>query len=583
MKNFRIPLRTLRQRLLLILSVCMILCLVLVIFVSYLAIRTIEKTRLETSMESDLRQLTASVDGNYNSLLQISQQMSPQGNIGVTVQEYLQADVQYDRIQLRNEFTENINIATFSSNDVSLAAYYKPDPKNPPGEFWLANLSVSKNFDPQKLASLIQNNEIVCQAMHPSQNRFVKKEAVSLLRPIFFNGEESLLVYVEAYTSIAEHLKGLTETQNIPYYFLQLDKDKQVCYSSNEAIPVGTSMAAFPTQQIGVQHDGDYVWVAAESEWGFQNVLMVPQAAYNREMNRWIASIVFVVVIAVAIMGLTVLLLLWLIYRPLKLLDAEIEAVGNGNLEAAEHQFDIEEFDLLFGRFNYMKEQILQLMEHAREQEKERLQLELDKLYYQINPHFLMNALNSVHWMAVTNKQPEIDKFVYQLNYILGYSLGKTNRKATLRTEIKSLSLYLELQKARYDFEVWLDVEEGEYLDYPCARLILQPLAENAVCHNMDEFGNLWVTIRPESGDMVCITMRDDGHGFVVPVDSAGEAVAESRKNKGIGLQYVRRSLEAFYGDAASIHIDSTPNKGTIVTLKLPYRKQEGEEPCTGC
>jgi LytS/YehU family sensor histidine kinase len=29
-------------------------------------------------------------------------------------------------------------------------------------------------------------------------------------------------------------------------------------------------------------------------------------------------------------------------------------------------------------------------------QENEKQQLEIDKLYYQINPHFLMNALNLV-------------------------------------------------------------------------------------------------------------------------------------------------------------------------------------------
>ncbi|UUZ86736.1 histidine kinase [Paenibacillus sp. P26] len=35
---------------------------------------------------------------------------------------------------------------------------------------------------------------------------------------------------------------------------------------------------------------------------------------------------------------------------------------------------------------------------------------------YQINPHFLMNTLDTVHWLAVMNGQNEIDRLVLSLN-----------------------------------------------------------------------------------------------------------------------------------------------------------------------
>lgn len=40
-----------------------------------------------------------------------------------------------------------------------------------------------------------------------------------------------------------------------------------------------------------------------------------------------------------------------------------------------------------------------------------------------------------------------------------------------------------------HDFSSEFDIAEGEYLNTRCARFLLQPIAENAVCHNMDEFG----------------------------------------------------------------------------------------------
>ena len=144
---------------------------------------------------------------------------------------------------------------------------------------------------------------------------------------------------------------------------------------------------------------------------------------------------------------------------------------GRGDFSPVNRQFHMEEFDSLFRRFDEMKTKISALIENNSQQEKEKRQLEIDKLYYQINPHFLMNALNSVHWMAATNHQPEIDRFIYQLNYILGYSLGKTDKRSTFRTELKSLEVYLDLQQTRYDFDVEMDIEPGDYLDYPAHAL----------------------------------------------------------------------------------------------------------------
>lgn len=249
------------------------------------------------------------------------------------------------------------------------------------------------------------------------------------------------------------------------------------------------------------------------------------------------------IVVAVALLILTAFLQGWLIYRPTRTLETEIVRTGDGDFEDRNIKSSVLEFDRLFSQFTNMKGEIKRLLERTREQDQQNHQLELDKLYYQINPHFLMNTLNTAHWMARTNGQEEIDRYITQLNYILGYSLGKTEQFTTLRTELKSLQAYLQLQQKRYDYEFPLDVEEGTYLNRACARLILQPIAENAVYHNMDKFGHLWVIIREEN-EFIRITMRDDGRGFELS-EQAGSA---QRSQQGIGLRYVEMALEAFYG-----------------------------------
>nr|WP_276316206.1 histidine kinase [Paenibacillus lignilyticus] len=228
-----------------------------------------------------------------------------------------------------------------------------------------------------------------------------------------------------------------------------------------------------------------------------------------------------------------------------------------------------------------MKRQIQQLIIDVEQKEKRRHQLEIEKLAYQINPHFLMNTLNSVRWLAVMHKQAKIEKFVSSLINLLNYNLGKSKESATFRSEIEVMRTYLELQQMRHDFEAGLDIEEGVYLDSPVARFILQPIVENAVCHGLDDHGKLEISISPdETAQMVHITIRDDGKGL------SRETLAllqrdtpdQQQTGWGIGLRYVRSMLESFYGHNARMGIESTPNQGTTVTLDLPYLQHREEK-----
>nr|WP_255654601.1 histidine kinase [Cohnella sp. REN36] len=227
-----------------------------------------------------------------------------------------------------------------------------------------------------------------------------------------------------------------------------------------------------------------------------------------------------------------------------------------------------------------MKRQIQQLIVDVEQKEKRRHQLEIEKLAYQINPHFLMNALNSVRWLAVMHRQADIDKFVSSLIFLLNYNLGKSQETATLRTETKVMRAYLDLQQMRYDFEVKLDLVEGSYLDCPVARFILQPIVENAVCHGLDEHGKLEISISPdEAAHIATVVIRDDGKGLsqemlVLLRREAPDPPDPQQTGWGIGLRYVRSMLKSFYGDEARLHIDSTPSLGTTVTMHLPYGKE---------
>jgi two-component system sensor histidine kinase YesM len=172
--------------------------------------------------------------------------------------------------------------------------------------------------------------------------------------------------------------------------------------------------------------------------------------------------------------------------------------------------------------------------------------------------------------------QTEIETFTAELNYILAYSLGKIDKETTIRTEVKMLQAYLRLQKMRYDFQAEVEVEDGEYLDTPTARMILQPIAENALHHGLGEDGCLSIRVsRSDVRNDISIILEDNGRGLTAKeLDSIKQTLkkssSEENKSNGIGLRYVHYMLESFYGDKAIIDIESELTKGTRVTLLLP-------------
>ncbi len=71
------------------------------------------------------------------------------------------------------------------------------------------------------------------------------------------------------------------------------------------------------------------------------------------------------------------------------------------------------------------------------------------------------------------------------------------------------------------------------------------------------------------------LTVSDSGSG-ATPLEMAhGRAL-------GVGLQNVERRLTHQYGAAASLTVDSIPDRGTTVTIRLPVPVGSLKEPVSG-
>ena len=126
----------------------------------------------------------------------------------------------------------------------------------------------------------------------------------------------------------------------------------------------------------------------------------------------------------------------------------------------------------------------------AEDLKKLNLQIQIDSLRNQINPHFLFNSLNTLSSLVSTDTgRAEI--FIDEMSTVYRYALQNNEKDLiTLRDELQFIQSFFDLLKTRYEEGIRLTISiEEVYLDYILPPHTLQLLIENAVKHNVVSAG----------------------------------------------------------------------------------------------
>ncbi len=169
---------------------------------------------------------------------------------------------------------------------------------------------------------------------------------------------------------------------------------------------------------------------------------------------------------------------------------------------------------------------------------------QLEMLRYQLNPHFLFNALNSIR-ASVDEDGARAKRMITQLSEFLRYSLtGDGARKIPLRDEIEAAQNYLAIEKIRFEDKLCVEIDvEPAAEDFEVPAFLLNPLVENAVKHGL-QTSSKPLRLR--------ISARIADGGLLLEVSNSGRLTSSAGDNGGtrIGLKNVRERLEKLFGDA---------------------------------
>lgn len=227
--------------------------------------------------------------------------------------------------------------------------------------------------------------------------------------------------------------------------------------------------------------------------------------------------------------------------------------------------------------FGHMVLRIQQLMVTVRQEEINLRKTELKALQAQINPHFLYNTLDSIAWMCEQGQNADAVRMVHALARLFRISISKGHELIPIAKEIEHAESYLQIQKYRYTnrFTYTFSVDPA-CLDCLCNKITLQPILENAINHGLDlmvDEGEIEVQVCPDGGDIL-FRVRDNGVGMTA---EQVQAILHRQPGDrtGIGIKNVDDRLKIYFGKQYGLRIDSVPDVGTCVEIRMPRVTQE--------
>ncbi|MEG1181421.1 MAG: histidine kinase [Oscillospiraceae bacterium] len=317
------------------------------------------------------------------------------------------------------------------------------------------------------------------------------------------------------------------------------------------------------------------VFVKSAGYTGWKIVGVIPQKGLTFESRENILFIMLIFLLLFEFLIFINSLISKKLTDPIQKLDRSVQRMELGYKDTEIYTEGSYEIKHLGRSIESMVEQMRKLTDQMVREHEMKQKSELNALQAQINPHFLYNTLDIIVWMVENERPDNAVKLVTALARFFRISLSKGKNIIPVSDEIEHVRSYLTIQEMRYKdkFRYTIDVDE-QARNLSIIKLVLQPIVENAIYHSMDFMdgdGLISITARLNGEDLV-LSVSDNGIG--IPEDIVRriltEQVSTGNSGSGIGLKNVNERIKLYFGDSYGISIESEPDNGTCITIRLP-------------
>ncbi|MGB8451823.1 MAG: histidine kinase [Anaerocolumna sp.] len=313
-------------------------------------------------------------------------------------------------------------------------------------------------------------------------------------------------------------------------------------------------------------------------KWNYYLVSRIPLMNMYRN-NIIVVALLIMISVAITFLGLIISKrILKKTYEPLNYVVKEMICAAEGKLDV---RIDMEnvgsDFKQLAFGFNYMMKEINSLMEQVKLEQEQMNQIRFNALQSQIQPHFLYNTLDCIHWQAMAEGNEEISILVKALAQYYRLCLSGGKDIIRLEQEIEHVENYLIIQNIRYDNIIESVIEIDEICkNILIPKITLQPLVENSIYHGIKvkegRKGELRISVRKNREDVVII-VADNGTGMTEEeIMEMNNSISEYNKDFGYGIRNVNKRIEILFGKEYGLHYEKNDRGGVTVTINLPCK-----------
>lgn len=411
---------------------------------------------------------------------------------------------------------------------------------------------------------------------------------VSLSRYVDINDGEipgsGVLLVDMKYSVIEDVLKQINDSSEGIYYYM-ISRDGQMIYHPRktemarglfEENSLKASGYEEGTYEITTDGHKESVVVGNIAYTGWKLIGVVPESVQTARINNFRYYIFTTIMVLMMMLLEGNRLISRKISKPIRKLDESVKTYEAGG-----------KTDIYIGGSSEIRhlgysvqrsyERIETLMEEIIRQQNERRKSELDALQSQINPHFLYNTLESITWMVEAQKNEEAVIMISELAKLLRVSLSRGKTIIPVKDELQHSRSYMNIQLARYKERFKTEFRIEEEIENCCiVKLVIQPILENAIYYgvgNMDEDDDGMIIVSGKKKDEdILITIEDNGMGMREEVleNILTDNSKVPKHGSGVGVINVHSRIRLMFGEEYGLSIESEPDEGTRVTIRIP-------------
>lgn len=325
---------------------------------------------------------------------------------------------------------------------------------------------------------------------------------------------------------------------------------------------------------------------------GWRLVQYIPTSYFAQRIfaNMSLFLLVLALVILVTVVG--ILGFSEQVSYPVRILSEAMEqvAIDADNEEQEIPLFEIEEISQkdeigkIVQSYNAMAKRINDNIIKTYTYKLRQKQAELKMLQFQINPHFLYNALNTISAIAKLENIDYIPQISANLSDMFRYNISG-NDIVTIQEELDHTLNYMNIQMIRFPnrFQILTEVDES-LKQCRILKFVLQPIVENSYKYGFQKRKKKdIIQIKAcRQGEDVIISIEDNGVGIEKEkLENLNASLKNGEKmngSGGIGFHNVNYRLKNFYGDAYGIWIESERESFTRISLRIRYSANTSEE-----